>query len=97
MAKAVGTIKAQLQLSGLTNVQAFRIGKFWGVNQAASDSPYYTITHLDSGLALIHYVTYRRACRLVGVLDVLLPYRTHEEVCAIWPGLPPKVRQALLD
>jgi hypothetical protein len=92
MAKIVGTIK--VKMNNKDTDDAYRIGKFWGVNHSEPNSPYYTVTHLATGLALIYYVGYRRAMRLCGVLDVVIPADTEKQVIAIWESLPKEVQQA---
>jgi hypothetical protein len=96
MANPTGTVKIELS-RGLTEVPAFRIGKFWATNKSDESSPYFNVTHRMTGKKLIGYIGFRRAQRLVGVLDVLMPTELSRELEHRWQTFPEIVRQSLLE
>ena len=98
MATPKGTVKIKLA-QGLTEVPAFRVGKFWAVNGAfAGDGspPYFNVTHRNTGQCLVSHIGLRRAQRLVGVLDVLMASELQSELAQRWRALPKEVQRALL-
>ena len=94
--KAIGAI--QIESDGeMVKVPAFRIGKFWAVNRAGKDSSCYNVTHKATGLYLLRYLNLRRAQKLVGVLDTLMPTDLTSELEQRWRSFPKEVRAALLE
>jgi orotate phosphoribosyltransferase len=94
--KPVGTVKIKLA-QNLTEVPAFKIGKFWAVNSSGDGSPYYNVTHRNTGEQLLSYIGLRRAQKLTGVLDVLMPTALVSELEQRWRSFPKAVQQALLE
>lgn len=96
MPKQVGTVKIQLS-SGLTEVPAFKIGRYWAVNSAGDTSPYFNVTHINTGQKIVGYIGIRRASKMVGVLDVLFPTELESEMSQKWRTLPYSVQCALVE
>lgn len=94
--KPVGTVKVLLA-KGLTEVPAFRVGKFWATNKSDETSPYFNVTHKATGKKLVGYILFRRAQKLVGVLDTLMPTDLTSELEQRWRSFPKEVQHALLE
>lgn len=94
--KPVGTVKIKLS-RGSKEVPAFRVGKFWATNKSDETSPYFSVTHRATGKRLVSYILFRRAQKLVGVLDTLMPTDLTSELEQRWRSFPKEVKQALLE
>ena len=93
--KETGTVKILLA-KGLTEIPALRVGQFWAAHRVPDTENAFNVTHIATGRAFVTYIKVRHACRLVGVLDTLMPTTEYQNCETIWNRWPTKLQQAFV-
>jgi hypothetical protein len=83
--------KISMRSGDQREVNAHRVGKYFAVTDS-SDYQRPIITHLGTGWSFCTPLGIERAKRMVGVLDVLLPFNTSDEILSAYNALPKNVQ-----